>query len=181
MTRNLEIQQIFETADDSLQGVLGYYFYVMALYRSSDDPTKIKLNLPNVQNKVEIDAFPHTFSWDRYYHKDELIRTYMPPFFELYQSRITLTAIVSVFDDALREFVNQLYYLGYPPKLDNKEFDPKNNWGYKKRIRWAFYESQECKICDLAAIQRLSKTFGIIDEARRIRNVIMHNHGIFDK
>lgn len=182
MARNLEIQRIFETADDSLQGVLGYHFYVMALYQSVDNLNKIKTNLPNISDKPTLDAFPHTFTWMRYYRREELINTYMPPFFELYQSRVSLTAISSIFDDALNKFIIKLKCLGYHPQLEGKEYDQKKNkWRYKKLIKWAFSESQECTIGDLEAIKRLPKTFGIIDEARRLRNVIMHNHGIFDK
>jgi hypothetical protein len=181
MTRNQEIQKIFETADDSLQAVLGYHFYVMALYNSVDDLKKIRTHLPNVSHKEGVDAFPHTFSWLRYYYRDELIATYMPPFFELYQSRVSLTAIVSVFDDTLDNFVIKLKHLGCHPRLDGKEFEPKKKWFYKQRIEWAFSESREATIGDLEAIKRLPKTFGIIDEARRLRNVIMHNHGIFDE
>jgi hypothetical protein len=128
MARNQEIQRIFEIADDSLQGVLGYHFYVMALYQSVDF-NEIETHLPNTSKVAGLDAFPHTFSWDRYYHRKELIYTFIPPFFELYQARVSLTAIVGVFDDALDKFVNKLKYLGYHPRLDGKEFDPKKNRG----------------------------------------------------
>ena len=182
MVRNKEIQRIFEIADDSLQGFLGYYFYVMALYKSGHHPNNVEPNLPNMSQKVGIEAFPHTFSWIRYYRKMDLISTFMPPYFEFYQSRISLTAIVSVFDDALDKFVIKLKNLGFSPRFDGKEFDPKkNSWKYKKRIEWAFSESKECTIGDVEAIKRLPKTFGIIDEARLLRNLLMHNHGIFNK
>jgi len=181
LVRDQEIQRIFEIADDSLQGVIGYHFFVMALYQSVDF-NKILAHLPNTSKVAEVDAFPHTFSWDRHYHRKELIYTFIPPFFELYQSRVALTAIVSVFDDALDKFVTELNCLGCHPQLNGKEFDPKKNkWSYKKRIEWAFSESQDCTIGDLSAIKRLPRTFGIVDEARRLRNVIMHNHGVFDK
>lgn len=36
MVRDKEIQKIFEIADDSLQGVLGYHYYVMALNETVD-------------------------------------------------------------------------------------------------------------------------------------------------
>lgn len=182
MTRDLEIQKIFENADDSLQGVLGHHFYVLALYQSVDDPNKIRKNLPNVSDKLTVDAFPMTFSWIRYYRKEELINTYRPPFFVLYQSRVTLTGIVSVFDDFLNKVILKLNCLGHNPTLEGKEYNKKNNkWKYKQKIKWAFLESQESKIGDLGAIKRLPKTFGIIEEARRLRNLIMHNHGIFDE
>jgi hypothetical protein len=179
MTRNFEIQRIFENADNSLQGVLGHHFYVLALYQSVDDLNKIRKNLPNVSDKLKIDAFRMTFSWIRYYRKEELIKTYMPPFFILYQSRVTLTGIVSVFDDFLSKLIITLNSLGHKPTLDGNEKNSK--WKYKQKIKWAFYESRDCKIGDLKAIKRLPKTFGIIDESRRLRNLIMHNHGIFDE
>ena len=178
MTRNVEIQRIFENADDSLQGVLGHHFYVLALYNSVDDFDKIDENLPNVSDRPTVDAFPMTFSWHRYYRKNELIRTYMAPFFELYQSRVTLTSIVSIFDDFLSKFIFKLNSLGCNPKIKGEKYNEK--WKYWKKIKWAFFESRDCTIGDLKAIERLPKTFGIIEEARRLRNLILHNHGIFN-
>lgn len=183
MVRNREIQEIFETADDSLHGVMGHHFYVMALYQSIDNPEKIGNNLPKVSGETGLDTspvaiFPMTFSWIRYYFKHELINTYMPPFFELYLSRLSLTTIVSVFDDALHKFVVKLEHLGNHLVLENEKFHEPH---YRQRIRWAFSESKQATIGDMEAIKRLSKTFGIIDEARRLRNLIVHNHGIFNK
>lgn len=178
MTSNLEIQRIFENTDDSLQGVLGHHFYVLALYHSVDDFNKIREYLPNVSDKPSVDAFPMTFSWHRYYRKNELITTYIEPFFELYQSRVTLTTIVSVFDDFLSKFIFKLNSLGCNLEIKGERYHEK--WKYWKKIKWAFFEARNCKIGDLEAIERLPKTFGIIDEARRLRNLIMHNHGIFN-
>lgn len=103
----------------------------------------------------------------------------MPPFFEIYQSRISLTAITSIFDDFLANFIKELRSKVHLPFLDDwkKDQDPK----YKHLLEWAFSESQKCNIGDEKAITRLSKTFGIIDEARRLRNIILHNHGLFDE
>jgi len=174
----METRTIFEVADDSLQGVLGYHFYVMALHQSVD-PNRIETYLPNTSRVARVDAFPHTFSWDRYYLRKDLILAFMPPFFELYQSRVSITAIASVFDDALTKFMGRLRSLGYPQQLNGRKLEDHSS--YKERIEWAFYESKKCTVGDLKAIARLSKTFGIIDEVRLLRNLIMHNHGIFDK
>lgn len=176
LVRDQEIQRIFEIADDSLQGVLGYHFYVMAINKSAD-PNKLKVHLPTISGK---EAFLHTFSWGRYYQKEDLINTFSPPFFELYQSRISLTAITSIFNDLLATFVAKLKSKGYPQHLDNGRGQG-DATKYKPLIKWAFSESQKCTIGDLKAITRLPKTFGIIEEARRLRNLIIHNHGIFDK
>jgi hypothetical protein len=80
---------------------------------------------------------------------------------------------VGIFDDALDKFVVELEHLGHDLALDKKH--------YRKRIIWAFSVSKEARIGDSKAIERLPKTFGIIEEARRLRNLILHNHGIFDK
>jgi len=56
----------------------------------------------------------------------------------------------------------------------------KDRLGYKRRLEWAFYVSKRCIIGDQNAIERLPKTFGILDNTRRLRNLIIHNHGIFN-
>lgn len=171
MTRNHDILRIFEIGDDSLQGVFGYHFYLNALHRVAD-PIKVKEYLPTTSNG---EAFPHTFSWDRYYCKDELIDSFKTPLFELYQSRITLANIASIFDDSLYKFVKKLESLELTLKIkDDARY-------YKDRLEWALQESRKCTIGDETARGRLGKTFGIIDEVRILRNLIMHNHGIFDK
>jgi len=175
LARDQEIQGIFEIADDSLQGVLGYHFYVRAIYVSAD-PNKLKAQLPTTSG---VESFRLTFSWGRYYRKEDLINTFLPPFFELYQSRISLTAIISIFDDLLDNFVAKLKSKGYPQRLKGKGLGDRSC--YKDRIEWAFDESQKCEIGDMKAIARLPKTFGIIDEARNLRNLIIHHHGIFDE
>ena len=68
MNRNSDIQRVFEIADDSLQGVLGYHLYVIAMQKTVD-PEKLLVHLPD---KV----IPHTFSWVRYYDKND--RTRLP-------------------------------------------------------------------------------------------------------
>jgi hypothetical protein len=175
LVRDKGIQQIFEIADDSLQGVLGYHFYVYAVYLSAD-PNTIKVHLPTMSG---LEAFPHTFSWARYYQKGDLINTFLPPFFELLQARYSLIGITSIFDDVLSNFVEELQSNGHSLKLNSQVLE--KNPKYWKTLKWAYYESRKCTIGDQNAIDRLPKTFGIIDEARVLRNLIVHNHGIFDE
>ena len=131
MTRNSEIQKIFENADDSLQGVLGYHFYVLALNHSVKDSNDLRVNLPHIKDKSTIDAFPLTFSWIRYYRREDLINSYNAPFLELYQSRMTLIAMVSVFDDFLSRVITELKSLGHNLELDSREFDENKQRQYK--------------------------------------------------
>lgn len=76
MVRNPDIQKIFEIADDSVQGALGYHFYVIALKRSS--------NILQLESYLPENIIPHTFSWDRYYKIHDLAFD-MWSIFESYQ------------------------------------------------------------------------------------------------
>lgn len=159
MDPNPDIKKTFEIADDSLQGVLGYHFFVTAMQNGAN-PEKISGYLPD-------GVIPHTYSWDRHYQKQHLIGT-LSPIFELYQSRISLIAMVNVFEVAIKNFIRGLDQNEHPQALKRDN--------YKERIKWA---RSQCNFGDSAAIPRLPKTFGKIDNARRLRNLIVHNHGLF--
>lgn len=169
MNRNLDIRKVFDIADDSLQGVLGYHCYVTSMQKNAD-MKKIWKYLPD-------NVIPHTFSWVRYYQKQDLTDT-MASIFEFYQSRISLIAVVSVFEAALGDFIHYLNKNGYQQRLNSKELKGRGE-SYKTWIKWAYLEAQKCDIGDKKAIKRLPKTFGKIDNARRLRNLIIHNHGLF--
>jgi hypothetical protein len=79
----------------------------------------------------------------------------------------------------LRNFILDLDQKGYNQFLDRKKLTERNV-SYKKCIRWAYGKSKKCDIGDREAVKRLSKTFGMIDNARRLRNLIVHNHGLFN-
>lgn len=166
MNRDPAIQKAFEVADDSLQGVLGYHLYTIAAQRASDRK-RVGEYLPD-------DRIPITFAWDRFYNKQELVDLFSSNFFELIQARISLIYATSVFDDVLSKFIQH---------LDEKGSHQKCRSFYRERILWAY---KECLRCPLSAVgneetlARLPTTFGIIDNARRLRNLILHNHGLFD-
>lgn len=167
MKRDSDIKEVFEIADDSLQGVLGYHFYVIAMQKSVDGAEKIMKYLPD-------EVIPHTFNWVRNYQKQDLIDT-MKRIFELYQSRISLIAMVSVFEVVLENFVYHLNKKGRVQTLDDKKLKNEN---YKTYLKWAY---SICDFGDHEAISRLPKTFGKIDNARRLRNLIVHNQGLFKR
>ena len=163
MKRDPDIQMAFEVADDSLQGVLGYHLYTIAVQKSAD-MEKIATYLP-------ADRLPITFDWDRFYSKQELIDLFTSPFFELVQARISLIATTNVFDAALIRFIQH---------LNEKALQKKRQRYYKQRIEWAFQESLKSDVGRKDTLDRLPRTFGIVDNARRLRNLIVHNHGLFD-
>ena len=174
MNRDTDILRVFEIADDSLQGVLGYHFYVIATQRD--------VNKERITQYLPDQCIPHTFSWVRFYRKQDLTNAFRPPIFELFQSRISLIAMTNVFEVALENFIRYLNQKGHPQFLKRKRLlrKAKEKLSYKTCITWAYNESRKCDIGDREAIKRLPLTFGIIDNARRLRNLIVHNHGLFN-
>lgn len=169
MNRDKEIQKIFETADDSLQGIIGYHMYVAAMENAADYH-QIMTNLPDQQ-------FQMTFSWIRYYSKQTLLEAFKPPKLELYQSKILLVAMTGVFEASLVGFVEALDRRGFQQHLPKRGKRP----GYKDYLRWAYDQASKCDIGDKHALGRLPQTFGMIDNARRLRNLIVHCGGLFDQ
>ncbi len=165
MGRDEDIQRVFEIADDSLQGVLGHYIYVITLQMAADKQ-KILMKLPERR-------IPMTFSWDRFYRKEDLLKAFKLPEFQIYQARLSLTMMVNLFEVSLRSFIRNLDEKGYRQHLKNSHL--------KTCIKWANEQLSQCDIGDQKAIERLPQTWGIIDNARRLRNLIVHNQGIFDK
>jgi hypothetical protein len=160
-SRDKDIQYVFEIADDSLQGILGHYMYVLALH-SASNIEKIVAYLPN-------ERFPMTFSWDRFYQKQDLIQAFKSPLLQFYQARISLISIVTTFEVALNGFITHLVEKGYNQELKNQ------------KLQWAYEQLTPCDIGDTEAIKRIPTTFGIIDNARRLRNLIVHNQGLFNE
>ena len=174
MNRDTDIQRVFEIADDSLQGVLGYHLYITAMQKD--------VNVKKIWNHLPDESIPHTFSWVRFYRKQDLTDAFRPPVFQLFQSRISLIAMTNMFEVALENFIRYLDQKGHPQFLKGKKLlrKEKEKLSYKTSIKWAYKESRKCEIGDKEAIKRLPITFGMIDNARRLRNLVVHNHGLFD-
>jgi len=173
--RDHDIQSVFEVADDSLQGILGHYYYTLAMNHD--------VNEENLWNLLPDKAIPHTFSWIRYYDKQELTKE-MQKSFLAYQSRVSLVLMTNVFEAGLGDFLFHLTAKGHPQKLTyekiaGKKQLKKEDESYKRLLRWAYQESMKCDIGDAPALARLPSTFGKIDNARRLRNLIVHNKGLF--
>jgi len=144
---------------------MGYHLYAIACQRAVDKG-KIAKHLPD-------DAITITFDWKRYYSEEELIDLLSSPFFELVQSRISLIATTSVFDAALTKFIRRLNDM----RLIDRHQLPRN---YRDRIEWAYRASLKSNVGRKETLERLPMTFGMLDNARRLRNLITHNNGIFD-
>lgn len=169
MKRDTDIQRVFEIADDSLQGIIGYYMYVQAMRRAVS-PDDLQRYLPDHR-------FQMTFSWDRFYLKQDLINVFKTEISEFYQCKLLLVELTSIFEAALGELISFLIQKGFPQRINGKKV-PRY---YKSHIVWALNQVRGCDLGDKKAINRLPQTFGIIDNARRLRNLIAHNHWVFNK
>jgi len=165
MSRDLAIQRTFETADDSLHGIIGYHLYTIAMQKAVDEQDILRY-LPEK-------SFQTTFSWIRYYNKEQLTKAFEPPCLELYQCKIQLVALTSIFEALLSDFIKFLQTKGFI-KTSIRD-------SYKSFIEWAYSQSLKANIGEKAALERLPISFGIIDNARRLRNLFTHNNGLFNK
>jgi hypothetical protein len=181
-----QIKHAFEVADDSLQGVLGYHYFTLSLKHKDQlkhfpDGIGFVLSRENDQG-----AFLHTISWERHFSASEFIDE-MSHLFEEYESRVSLVFMTNVFSALLSNFITILEEKGLldPVTITVIEKEkPKKRYingrtNYKDSLNWAYQIVKKCSIGDPKAIERLPKTLGIIDNARRLRNRIVHNNGLF--
>jgi len=168
MKRDPEIQKVFEVADDTLQAIQGYHLYAIAAQRSSDKD-KIAGYFPDRGIRI-------TPVWGRYYDKYKLVDFFSSAIFEPIQARVSLIYITSVFNDSLSRFIHHLNEKGHRQ-------DCSAHAHYRKQIVWAYKKCKRCPLCAVGneeTLKRLPITFGIIDDARRLRNLMVHNHGLFN-
>ncbi|MDP3025675.1 MAG: hypothetical protein Q8O10_09105 [candidate division Zixibacteria bacterium] len=165
MARNPEILKIFEVADDSLQGLLGYYLYTNIAARWAPDEG-FRITLPP-------ERIPLTFEWDRFYNRDEMIWS-MRQLFTPYHTRISLVAIVNIFEVATADFIKSLENSGHNQRIQG------NIYHYKNRLNWVFDKVAGSTYGNQSMQARLPQLCLEVDHARRLRNISVHNNGLFD-
>lgn len=165
MPRDSRIKEIFEIADDSLQGLVGYYLYVVNAVGCAPFNCVVA-NLPPNQ-------IPITHAWDRLYRPQELAAT-MGVLFEVYNRRICLVAMVNIFEVATRSFVERLEEANRPQNIQG---DVRS---YKTRLKWVFAKVDGSTYGDATMQLRIPQLCLDVDHARRIRNISVHNNGLFN-
>lgn len=165
MPKNIDIQRIFEIADDSLQGLLGYYMYVTSAGGCAEKNC--------ILSKLPKDRIPITHAWDRFYIPNELV-TVMEKVFVHYQTRVCLVAMVNIFEVATRSFIDCLQHAGHSQTI------PANPKHYKNRLEWVFEKVATSTIPDRTIQARITYLCLDVDHARRLRNISVHNNGLFD-
>jgi hypothetical protein len=167
MSGDTQMETAFEVADDGMQGLIGYFYYVCACQKTSRR-SSITRNLPNWSEHQP--AIRITTEWVRHYNPKELRRD-METFFPLYHARVALVSLISIFESSLASFNARL-------KALNIAGLPRRNF-YKTRLEWAFSIAKDSKTM-LNTKSLLTDICLDVDHARRIRNLWMHNKGLFD-
>lgn len=171
-----EIKKIFEIADDGMQGLLGYHLYVAAAVKSASFDDKF--------SKLPKGAIPITWSFYRRYSPTELIEN-MEEIFDSVQTRTSLIILVATFEAALRFFATVLN-----KKRDDSIFKGMNLefCGYGSLLDKVFafvYSNKESLFGEgkdeqtKKGRQRIPDLCLDVDDARRLRNLFLHDHGIF--
>lgn len=167
MPRDKGIKKSFEIADDGMQGVIGYFFYVIACQKSAESSEISKLLPPN--------SIPVTLEWARYYNQKQFLKI-MNSCFELYHARICLISSISVFESALKDFIKRLNTTGH---ISNNKLRQLKN--YKQKLVWAFDIVSGSTYGTTSMKERVPELCLQVDHARRIRNLWMHNNGLINE
>lgn len=162
MARDEFTQAIFTTADDQMQGLWGFHRYVKAAVDTTQ-PDSLLDGLPQ-------DTFLLTHEWGRFYNRKEMADA-ICQMSEFLLCRQSLIGLVSVSEAALLRLNEHLANIGKCAVVK----------GAKKRLVWAFKIVQKLPVASLDAITRLPTTCGDLDNARRLRNCIVHCNGCYDK
>lgn len=117
---------------------------------------------------------PLTHEWDRHYNPEELVRT-MRELFVAYHTRICLVAMVNIFEVATASFLERLSEAGHPQTVRD------NGKWYKSRLEWVFKKVEKSKYGSTAMQGRITQLCLNVDHARRLRNISVHNNGLFDE
>lgn len=163
MARDQHTEAIFTTADDQMQGLWALHRYLKASTDITEPDVLLQL-LPQ-------DVFQLTHEWSRFYDPKEMVEA-VCQMREFLLCRQSLVALVTVCEAALLRLNEHLASLG--------KCVPVTKHG--KLLSWAFGVARQSSL-SLASpetIARLPETCGDLDNARRLRNCIVHRNGCYD-
>ena len=162
MARDQEIEAIFTTADDQMQGLWGLHRCLKAATDSAA-PEALIPYLPQ-------GTFRLTHYWVRGYDARGMVRAMYDTGIDFLLSRSSLVSLVTICEAALRRFNDRLADLRRCVKKD----------GNKHLLSWAFELVKGYSLSSPEMLARLPETCGDLDNARRLRNCIVHNNGAYD-
>jgi hypothetical protein len=162
MARDGRTQAIFTTADDQMQGLWALHRYLKAAADIAE-PDKLVSLMP--QGK-----FLLTHEWVRFYDPNEMVKQVcqMHEFLLCGQSLITLVSVCEAALFRLNEHLSQVRH--HAPLTKNS-----------KLLEWGFNLVKQSPVASEKAAKRLPETCGDLDNARRLRNCIVHRNGCYDE
>jgi hypothetical protein len=163
VARDLPITETFTTADDAMQGLWGSHTYVSAALAVADR-ARLVATLPNRR-------FALTHEWERFYNRHDLAAEMERIGPQFLQSRASLLVLVMIFEHAAWRFNERLFKLGHAPRRSK----------YKNLLEWVFSLMRGSDAGSTTMIKRLPDTCGDVDNARRLRNTIVHNNGMYSE
>jgi len=165
--RDIKIRDEFEFADYLMKEVLNYFLYVNASVQSASSEDKI--------SRLPEKVLPFTHVWDITYSRQILVKQ-MDEKFQFYHTRSSLLTLVGIFEVTLQSFVERLESKKCIKFGKSKKYYPLLKWVFDFVI--ANKESLYNGI-DKKAIEILPDLCLDVDDARRLRNLFMHHHGVF--
>jgi hypothetical protein len=151
---------IFTTADDQIQGLWAWHRYAEQAINMAA-PDEVAKGFPP-------SAYPMTHEWVRRYDPQEMAKAVVQvhPFILV---RHSLIGLVTICEAALFRLNERLASLGKSEEF-SKAF---------KLLKWAFKIVRNSPLASKAATARLPQTCGDLDNARRLRNCIVHRNGCY--
>ncbi len=116
-------------------------------------------------------TFQLTHHWARNYDPEELVTEICSTGIEFLLSRSSLVSLVTLCEAALKRFNQRLSSLNNCREIT----------GQKKLLAWAFTLVTDSAPSLGQIGERLPATCGDLDNARRLRNCIVHNNGGYDE
>lgn len=165
--RDIKIRDEFEFADYLMKEVLGYFMYVNASVQSAPSEDKI--------SRLPEKVLPFTHVWNITYSREILVKQ-MDEKFQFYHTRSSLLTLVGIFEVTLQSFVERLESKKYIKFGKPKKYYPLLKWVFDFVIpnKESLYGGADKK-----AIIILPDLCLDVDDARRLRNLFMHHHGVF--
>jgi hypothetical protein len=120
MGRDSEVEAIFTSADDAMQGLWGLHMFLKAAMDATDEQS--------IVGRLPENAFQLSHEWLRFYDRKELVRAIRDTGIDFLLSRSSLVSLVVISEAALDGINARLAKLGHS-KREKK---------IKRLLQWAF-------------------------------------------
>jgi hypothetical protein len=154
---------IFLTVDDALQGISALHTYTTAIHEVATRSISVETTATTY---LQI-----THEWSRQCSLADFVQ-HMQNSFEFMHCRSSLLSMVAAFEIALQRFKERLWDLNLLGSKGSAYVAAE----YKHLLNWAFQQMKNPQCGSSEMRQRLPEVCGDVDNARRLRNLSLHNN-----